>query len=210
MFTFHHYFRVIFLLVPEETDLSEILPAYHALASVFSKQKAISLLPHRPYECNIDLLPGTPLPSSRLYNLLGPEKETTRKYIVHFSSMEDFLQSPGSHLQFDLGVPHLNGQTERCNQELESDLRCVSENNPATWSQHLPWVEYAHNSQTSSATGLSPFEASLGYCPPLFPTQDSDICVPSVQHHLCCGHSILHQTKAALLQTAEQYERFAD
>lgn len=30
-----------------------------------------------------------------------------------------------------------NGQAERCNQELEAALRCVNENNPSTWCQHL-------------------------------------------------------------------------
>lgn len=41
-----------------------------------------------------------------------------------------------------------NGQTKQGNQELEAALRSVIENNPITCSQHLPWVEYAHNSQT--------------------------------------------------------------
>lgn len=32
---------------------------------------------------------------------------------------------------------------------------------------HLPWIEYAHNSIVCSATGNSPFMASLDYQPPL-------------------------------------------
>lgn len=39
-----------------------------------------------------------------------------------------------------------NGQTERCNQEMESTLRCIINNNPTSWCKYLPWVEYAHNS----------------------------------------------------------------
>lgn len=70
---------------------------------------------------------------------------------------------------------HSPGQTERCNQELKEALRCIINNNPSSWSKHLIWTEYAHNTLTSSATGLSPFEDSLGYSPPLFLSQESDI-----------------------------------
>ncbi|KAI3351394.1 hypothetical protein L3Q82_020203 [Scortum barcoo] len=48
---------------------------------VFSKAKATSLPPHRPYDCPIDLLPGASLPTSRLYNLSRPEREAMEKYI---------------------------------------------------------------------------------------------------------------------------------
>ena len=54
---------------------------YHDLAQVFSKDQALSLPPHRPYDCAIDLLPGALLPVGRLYNLSIPEKETMRKYV---------------------------------------------------------------------------------------------------------------------------------
>ncbi|KAI3358657.1 hypothetical protein L3Q82_015070, partial [Scortum barcoo] len=45
-------------------DLSRVPPIYHDLGEVFSKDKA-----YWPYDCAIELLPDTPLPSSRLYNL---------------------------------------------------------------------------------------------------------------------------------------------
>ena len=48
---------------------------------VFNKERALSLPPHRPYDCAIDLLPGAPLPSSRLYNLSHPEWESVEDYI---------------------------------------------------------------------------------------------------------------------------------
>lgn len=49
--------------------------------------RALSLPPHRSYDCAIDLLPGVPLPSSRLYNLSDPEKETMRIYIEEFLAL---------------------------------------------------------------------------------------------------------------------------
>lgn len=66
---------------PEPVDLSRIPPEYHSLAPVFSKQRALSLPPHCPFDCPVDLLPDAPLPSSRLYKLSGPEKEAMREYI---------------------------------------------------------------------------------------------------------------------------------
>lgn len=34
---------------------------------------------------------------------------------------------------------------------------------PITWNSHFPWGEYAHDSLTCSATGLSTFDVSLDY-----------------------------------------------
>lgn len=58
---------------PPPADLSGVPEAYHDLREVFSKQRALSLPPHRPYDCAIDLRPGAPLPASRLYNLSKPD-----------------------------------------------------------------------------------------------------------------------------------------
>lgn len=53
---------------PVSSDLS-VPRVYHDLASMFSKQCALSLPPHRPYNRQINLLPDVPLPSSWFYNL---------------------------------------------------------------------------------------------------------------------------------------------
>lgn len=70
--------------------------------------------------------------------------------------------------------------------ELESALHCIVSQNPSSWSTQLSWIEKAHISLTSFATGLSPFEVSLGYQPPIFPENDFELTIPSVQHHLQC------------------------
>lgn len=46
----------------------------HSGSKVFSKDRALSLPPHRPYDCAIDLLPSAPLPVKKLYNLSKPGK----------------------------------------------------------------------------------------------------------------------------------------
>ena len=48
--------------------------------ALFSKSHALSLPPHHPYDCAIDLLPGSPLPSS-LFNLSRTERESMEEYI---------------------------------------------------------------------------------------------------------------------------------
>ncbi|KAK2889879.1 hypothetical protein Q8A73_018179 [Channa argus] len=74
-----------------------------------------------------------------------------------------FCKALGATVSLSSGFhPQSNGQTERANQSVETALRCVTSSNPATWSSFIPWIEYAHNSLTSSATGLSPFMCSLG------------------------------------------------
>ncbi len=65
----------------EHGDLSNVPSEYLDLKGVFSKSQAASLPPHRPYDCAIDLLPGTSPPKGRLYSLSTPEREAMEKYI---------------------------------------------------------------------------------------------------------------------------------
>lgn len=67
---------------PDPPDISSMPPVYHDLAEVFSKHRALSLPPHRPYDCAIDLLPGAAFPTSRLYNLSALERDAMETYIT--------------------------------------------------------------------------------------------------------------------------------
>ncbi|KAG1928800.1 retrotransposable element [Pimephales promelas] len=67
---------------PEEAgDLSGVPEEYHDLREVFSRSRATSLPPHRPYDCGIELLPGTTPPRGRLYSLSVPEREALENYL---------------------------------------------------------------------------------------------------------------------------------
>lgn len=61
--------------------LEGVPPEYHDLRSVFSTDLAQTLPPHRPYDCTIDFLPNSALPSSCLYQVSQPEQEALREYI---------------------------------------------------------------------------------------------------------------------------------
>uniref|UniRef100_A0A8C6PEI6 Gypsy retrotransposon integrase-like protein 1 n=1 Tax=Nothobranchius furzeri TaxID=105023 RepID=A0A8C6PEI6_NOTFU len=122
---------------------------------------------------------------------------------------KEFAISLGANVSLSSGYhPQTNGQCERLNQELEAMLRCVCSSNPTSWSTQLPWIEYAHNSHVSSATGQSPFESSLGYQPPLFPS-DLPTAI-SVPQFIRRAKRTWIQTCAALHCTAERIRRLAD
>ena len=92
--------------------------------------------------------------------------------------LRSFCTAMGASTSLSSGYhPESNGLVERTNQCLENALRCVA----ASMGKLLAWVEYAHNSLVSSASGVSPFMATLGYQPPLFDHQEREVAVPSVQ-----------------------------
>uniref|UniRef100_A0A3Q2Q4R2 Integrase catalytic domain-containing protein n=1 Tax=Fundulus heteroclitus TaxID=8078 RepID=A0A3Q2Q4R2_FUNHE len=123
---------------------------------------------------------------------------------------KEFAVALGARYTLTSGYhPQTNGQTERLNQELETALRCLTSQNPSDWSKYLPWIEYAHNSHVSAATGMSPFEVSLGYQPPLLPDDSRRIAVPSVKDHIDRCKLYWSQTIQALKDTAENNRKFA-
>ena len=65
-------------------DLLGLPAVYLDIAEVFSKQRALSLPPHWPYECTINLQPGAALPTSRLYQLAKPEWEALESYLQEY------------------------------------------------------------------------------------------------------------------------------
>ena len=122
-----------------------------------------------------------------------------------------FCRGLGATVSLSSGYhPQSNGQAERANQCLGTMLRCVAARQPASWSKYLPWVEYAHNSLKSSATGMSPFESSLGYQPPMFPQQEVEVSVPSTRAHIRRCRGVWRVARAALLKARERMRRSAN
>ncbi|KAK6297153.1 hypothetical protein J4Q44_G00317360 [Coregonus suidteri] len=53
---------------------------------------------------------------------------------------------------------------------------------------------------------MSPFQCLYGYQPPLFPSQEKDLLVPSVQAHIRCCHRTWHRARKALLRVSDRYQ----
>ncbi|KAJ8414411.1 hypothetical protein AAFF_G00052810 [Aldrovandia affinis] len=66
---------------PEIQDWARVPPAYRDLHAVFSKQHTATLPPHRPYDCAIDLLPGTSPPRGKIFSLSRTETMAMNDYI---------------------------------------------------------------------------------------------------------------------------------
>ncbi len=89
-------------------------------------------------------------------------------------------------------------------------LRCLVAQNPVSWSQQLSWVEYTHNSFPVSSTSLSHFECSLGYQPPIFPSLESEVAVPSAHAFVQkCRHT-WRRARETLLRVGAHTKAQAD
>ncbi len=106
--------------------------------------------------------------------------------------------------------PQTNGQAERTNQILGRMLRSLTSQSPASWCDQLSWAEYAHNTLPSTATGLSPFHACLGYQPPLFTSQETESSVPSVQAFIQRCRRTWRRVRSALCRSRVRTRRAAN
>lgn len=124
---------------------------------------------------------------------------------------KEFCKLIGAPVSLTSGYhPESNGQTERLNQELETCLRCLVSQNPASWSKHLVWVEYAHNSLPTSATGMSPFQCVFGYKPPVFSATEREVTVPSANAMVWRCHRIWAAARKTLLRSVDRMKAAAD
>ncbi|XP_070401394.1 uncharacterized protein [Nothobranchius furzeri] len=188
------------------------LPISHGFTSILTIVDRFSKACH--------LVPLKSLPSStgtaqllvkHVFRLHGIPEEILSDRGPQFVSQvwREFAEALGAKVALTSGHhPQTNGQCERMNQELGAMLRCVCSIHPSSWSTHLPWVEYAHNSHISTATGQSPFEASLGFQPSLFPAQSTP--GSSVPQFLRCARRAWTTTRAALDRTAQRNKQIAD
>ncbi len=131
------------------------------------------------------------------------------QFVSHF--WKEFCRLIGASASLTSGYhPQTNGQSERANQDLERMLRCLASHNPASWSQQLTWAEYAHNTLPVAATGMSPFQSSIGYQPPLFASQEPDAAVPSAQAFVQRCRRTWERARKALIQAGRRAKVAAD
>ncbi len=65
----------------ESVDLSRVPSSYHQFKAVLSKSRATSLPPHCPYDCAVELLPGSCPLRDRIFSLSSPERTAMDTYI---------------------------------------------------------------------------------------------------------------------------------
>ncbi|KAI3360769.1 hypothetical protein L3Q82_013013 [Scortum barcoo] len=124
---------------------------------------------------------------------------------------KEFCQLLGATVSLSSGYyPESNGQTEWLNQELETCLRCLVAHNQTSWSDHLTWIEYAHNSLPMAAIGLSPFQVIPGYQPPLFPANEEEVTVPSAHAMAKWCKKIWAAVRQMLIRGQERMKSTAD
>ena len=122
-----------------------------------------------------------------------------------------FCELLGARASLSSGFhPQSNGQTERVNQDLERTLRCLASTNPSSWSEHLMWAEYAHNTLWHSSLGMSPFECLYGYAPPMFAEQEREVGVPAAGRLVGRCRRAWQRARRALQAAAMAHKRAAD
>ena len=99
--------------------------------------------------------------------------------------------------------PQTDGETERVNQELEQYLRIFCNYQVDNWADLIPFMEFAHNARTHSATGHSPFEVWYGYQPEFIPPLNFATTIPTIEERLKSMDLIRNEVTAALKMAAE-------
>ena len=78
-------------------DLSKVPPEYHDYVDVFSKKKALTLAPHRPFDLKIELEEGAEPPIGRLYSLSPSEQEALQGFLNEHLMNSFIRQSSSPH-----------------------------------------------------------------------------------------------------------------
>ncbi len=118
-----------------------------------------------------------------------------------------FLKSLNVNISLTSGYhPQSNGQTERLNQEVIRFRRSYCQQQQTEWSRYLMWAEYAQNSLTKPATGMTPFKCILGFQPPMFPWSGEPTELPSITEWLQRSEEVWDRAHTHLLRAVRRQE----
>jgi len=98
----------------DDPDLSTIPTEYHDFADVFSKSKADTLAPHRPYDLKIDLEDGASPPIGPMYSLSQSELGTLREFIDEHINIGFIRPSKSPHGAPVLFIRKKDGSLRLC------------------------------------------------------------------------------------------------
>ena len=103
--------------------------------------------------------------------------------------------------------PQTDGETERVNQELEQYLRVFCNFQVDDWAELLPFMEFAHNARSHSATHHSPFKIWYGFQPQFIPPVNFATTIPAVEDRLKTLEKVRLEVTAALKIAADTMKR---
>ncbi|KAL6490822.1 hypothetical protein MHYP_G00011670 [Metynnis hypsauchen] len=89
-------------------------------------------------------------------------------------------------------------------------LQHVYSDNPSSWAEYLPWVEYAHHTLWQSSLGMSPFEHQFGFSPPMFTEEEHEVGVSAAEQFVQRCRRVWRMARASLLATTEARKQVAD
>ncbi|CAA7258940.1 unnamed protein product [Cyclocybe aegerita] len=99
---------------PEPVDLSSVPEDYHEFPDMFSKSKADTLAPHRPYDLKIDLEEGAEPPLSWMYSLSPTELQALQEFLEENTRSKFIRPSNSSHGAPILFVRKKDGSLQLC------------------------------------------------------------------------------------------------
>lgn len=137
--------------------------------------------------CRPDVCTGQSVPPAPA-GLLNPRPLTCRPW-YHIA------------LDFVIGLPPSTDTVQwwtASQSQLTSCPSPSSHQRQNSWSSFPSWVEYAHKSQISVVSGMSPFMAALRYQPPLFEYQEEEALVSSMKSNLCRCRRVWRQVHSTL------------
>ncbi|CAA7270379.1 unnamed protein product [Cyclocybe aegerita] len=99
---------------PEPVNLSSVPEDYHEFPDVFSKSKADTLAPHRPYDLKIDLEEGAEPPLGWMYSLSSTKLQALQEFLEENTRSKFIRPSNSSHGAPILFVRKKDGSLRLC------------------------------------------------------------------------------------------------
>ncbi|KAL0152238.1 hypothetical protein M9458_051961 [Cirrhinus mrigala] len=113
--------------------------------------------------------------------------------------------------QLVVGIPSSAEWPDRTKiQDIGQYLPAYCHEHQDTWSQFLPWAEYAQNSLQQDTTGLTPFQCVLGFQPPMFPWSRELSEVPAVDYWFQESKRVWDSAHVQLQQAVRRHKDNAD
>lgn len=145
----------------------EMVDSILVVTDVFSK--TVHLIPLSSAATAIDVARAY---HNNIYRLHGMQRSVTSdrdpKFTGHF--WRALQEKVGTKMKMSTAAhPETDGASENRVKTVSTAIRCLAADDPDSWASRLTDVEFAINSSTAGATGMSPFELTQGFLPPPFP-----------------------------------------